>query len=46
MLIEVKCECCGSKINVPGPPPKTKEEKVAFRKAWDERYERGRNGNG
>lgn len=37
-MIESTCEACGGKVLSPDPPPKTQEEKVAFRKDWDERF--------
>lgn len=37
-MIEIKCPCCGSKIVSPDPPALTQEEKIAFRKNWDARY--------
>ena len=41
-MIESKCPECGGKVLLPGPPPNTKEQNIAFRKEWDERYEKGK----
>lgn len=37
-MIESKCECCGQKVLLPDGPPKTKEEKIAFRNRWDDHF--------
>lgn len=37
MPIQSTCECCGQVVLLPDPPPNTKEENIAFRKAWDAR---------
>lgn len=41
MPVESICGECGSRVLNPDPRPKTKEENIAFRKDWDERYEQG-----
>ena len=34
-MIESSCPACGSKVLLPDPPPKSREEISKFAKAWD-----------
>jgi len=40
-MIESTCGECGGKVLLPDQLPRTQEEKVAFRKAWDARVSEG-----
>ena len=41
MIEETLSPECGQKMLLPDPPPKTKDENIAFRKAWDARVDAG-----
>jgi rRNA maturation protein Nop10 len=38
-MVETTCPTCGGKRLEPDPPQISLEEKIAFRKAWDARFE-------